>query len=78
MLSEELILRVSPDVVLAPLFSPDHDILDLARTLDRVGYKGPLRAYSQPLPNTAIVRAEVQQIWGDRDFEILEIPAKPH
>lgn len=74
MLTAELIQRVEPDVVLAPLFSPDHDILDLARLLDRVGYAGPLRAYAPPLPNTAIVRAEVQQIWGDRDFEILEVP----
>lgn len=30
--------RVCPDVVLSPLFSPGHDILDLARLLDRLGY----------------------------------------
>ncbi|SOC11990.1 hypothetical protein [Rhodobacter maris] len=75
MLDAELLARVAPDVVLAPLFSPDHDILDLARRLDRIGYQGPLRAYSAPLPNTAIVCAEVRQIWGARDFAILEVPA---
>lgn len=74
MIDAEMLARVCPDVVLAPLFSPGHDILDLARLLDRLGYQGPLRAYSPPLPNTAIVCAEVRQIWGPRDFDILEVP----
>lgn len=73
-LDAALIARVNPDVILAPLFSPDHDILDLARLLDRLGYKGPLRAYSAPLPNAKLVCAEVRQIWGPRDFDILEVP----
>ena len=77
-LDAALLARVQPDVVLAPLFSPDHDILDLARLLGRIGYVGPLRAYSVPLPNTAIVCAEVRQIWGPRDFDILEIPDNPN
>jgi hypothetical protein len=74
MIDAGLIARVCPDVVLAPLFSPGHDILDLARLLDRVGYQGALRAYSAPLPNSEIVCAEVRQIWGPRDFDILEVP----
>lgn len=78
LLDMALVARVRPDVVLAPLFSSNHDILDLARLLDRVGYRGPLRAYSAPLPNTALVCAEVRQIWGERDFDILEIPENPN
>lgn len=74
MIDAQLLARVAPDVVLAPLFSPDHDILDLARLLDRAGYTGPLRAWSAPLPDSALVRAEVRQIWGARDFDILEVP----
>ncbi|PYF13046.1 hypothetical protein C8J30_101431 [Rhodobacter viridis] len=74
MIDAELMARIAPDVVLSPLFSPGHDILDFARLLDRLGYKGPLRAYSPPLPNTSIVCAEVRQIWGPRDFDILEVP----
>ena len=74
MIDAEMLARIRPDVVLSPLFSPGHDILDLARLLDRLGYQGPLRAYSPPLPNTAIVCAEVRQIWGPRDFDILEVP----
>lgn len=73
-INAQLIARVAPDVVLAPLFSPDHDILDLARVLDGAGYRGPLRAWSPPLPDSALVCAEVRQIWGTRDFDILEVP----
>jgi len=78
MIDTSLIARLQPDVVLSPLFSPDHDILDLARALDKAGYTGPLRAYSCPLPNAALVRAEVRQIWGARDFDILEVPPQWH
>ena len=77
-LDHRLIARVQPEVVLAPLFAPDHDILDVARRLDRFGYTGALCAYSPPLPDTALVRAEVRQIWGDRVFEIFEIPRHHH
>lgn len=78
MIDAALLSRVRPDVVLAPLVCPGHDILDLARLLDKVGYTGPLRAYSPPLPNVALVCSEVKQIWGDRDFDILEIPLRWH
>lgn len=78
MIDAALLARVQPDVILAPLVSPGHDILDLARLLDKVGYTGPLRAYSPPLPNVALVCAEVKQIWGERDFDILEVPLRWH
>lgn len=78
MIDAALIAQLAPDVVLAPLVSPSHDILDLARVLDAAGYTGPLRAYSPPLPNIALVCAEVKQVWGERDFDILELPEPLH
>jgi hypothetical protein len=71
-----LLARTMPDVVLSPLLSLDYDILDLARLLHDCGYQGALRAYCPPLPNAALVRAEVAQIWPGVDFDILEIPLK--
>lgn len=64
-----------PDVILAPLMSPEHDILDLARVLAGAGYRGALRAYCAPLPRPEVVRREVAQIWPEGDFDILDIPA---
>lgn len=63
-----------PDVILAPLMSPDHDILDLARVLAEAGYRGALRAYCAPLPRPDVVRREVAQIWPEGDFDILDVP----
>jgi len=69
-----LIARTVPDVVLSPLVCPEHDILDLARLLDALGYRGALRAYSAPLPNPRLILSEVRQIWRGGDFDILELP----
>lgn len=74
----DLLARIAPDMVLSPLFSADHDILDLARRLDQLGYQGALRAYSPPLPNARLVQGEVRQIWGKRDFDIFEMPGRAH
>lgn len=62
-----------PDVILAPLMTPDHDIFDLARILLDAGYTGALRAYCEPLPRPELVRRELAQIWPDGDFDILEV-----
>ncbi|RLL70994.1 hypothetical protein [Paenirhodobacter hankyongi] len=69
-----LIARTAPDVVLSPLVCPEHDILDLARLLEALGYHGALRAYSAPLPNPRLILAEVRQIWHGGNFDILELP----
>ena len=77
MIDAALLARATPDVVLAPLLSPEHDILDLARLLHKLGYSGALRAYCQPVPNARLIRAEVQQIWAEVDFDILEVHPRP-
>ena len=64
-----------PDAILAPLVGQDYDVLDLTRRLQELGFKGALRAYCRPLPNTRLVRAEVAHIWPELDFEIFEVPA---
>lgn len=69
-----LIAQTMPDLVLSPLVCPEHDILDLARLLDALGYCGALRAYTAPLPNTRLILSEVRQIWRGGDFDILELP----
>jgi len=69
-----LIARTMPDVVLSPLLCPEHDILDLARLLNALGYRGALRAYSAPLPNPRLILSEVRQAWPGGDFDILALP----
>ena len=76
-LNAELIGRVRPDMLLAPLLTRRFDILDLAARLEELGFSGALRAYTRPLPNLAAIRAEVCRDWPAMDFDILELPPEP-
>ena len=65
----------APDVILAPLLSTRFDILDLARQLIALEYRGALRAYSLPLPDPELIRSEVMAECPHLDFAIFEVPA---
>ncbi|MCB1400109.1 MAG: hypothetical protein KDJ82_09675 [Rhodobacteraceae bacterium] len=72
-----------PDIVIAPLIAQDHDILDLALLLRNTGFAGALRAFTRPLPNSAIIRAEVASIYPHLDFDVIELsgpmaPKRPY
>ncbi|PCD76905.1 hypothetical protein CLN94_07375 [Pseudothioclava arenosa] len=73
-LTAEALRRLDPEVILAPLVAPHYDILDLVRDLREMDYRGAIRAYCNPLPSLKMVRAEVEQIWAECDFEIFEVP----
>lgn len=73
-LTRKLLEELRPDIVIAPLIAPDHDILDLALLLRNAGFAGALRAFSPPLPNCAIIRAEVAAISPHLDFDVIELP----
>ena len=61
-LSRALICRVMPDCVVAPLFSPVFDIVELAHVLNEADYQGALMAISPPLPNGRMVLRELQDL----------------
>lgn len=73
-LDARLLARVGPDVVLAPLFSTEFDITDLAERLEVLGYRGALRAFTRPLPEPRVVLAEVRIGWPKLDFDLIVLP----
>lgn len=73
-LDASLLARAEPDVVLAPLFSADFDITDLAAHLVRLGYRGALRAFTQPLPAPRVVISELRSDWPQLDFDLIILP----
>ncbi len=73
-IDRSLLDTVRPNVVLAPLFSNDFDITDLAAHLVRLGYDGALRAYTRPLPAPHVVAAEFKADWPKLDFDLIELP----
>ncbi|WP_343078960.1 hypothetical protein [Ostreiculturibacter nitratireducens] len=72
--NSRLLDRAEPDIVLAPLFSNDFDITDLAAELVRLGYDGELRAFSRPLPAPKIVVSELRAFWPELDFDLIILP----
>ncbi|MCV2878371.1 hypothetical protein OE699_05850 [Sedimentimonas flavescens] len=76
-LTADLLMTTAPEVVLSPLMTSDHDILDLAKRLEELGFKGALRAFCAPLPNARVILTEVRQIWPEGDFDILEVHPRP-
>ncbi|MFC3061220.1 hypothetical protein [Paenirhodobacter populi] len=71
-LDPDVILRACPDVVLSPLLCESHDILDVARALNTLGYSGELIAIARSLPHYAMVQDEVREIWSAGNFTIIE------
>lgn len=58
-LTPDFLTLAAPDIVVAPLFGPDFDVLDLAGKLAEVAFAGRLCALTPPLPRPEAVRAEV-------------------
>lgn len=58
-LTPDFLALAAPDIVVAPLFGPDFDILDLAGRLAEAAFAGRLYALTAPLPRPDAVRAEV-------------------
>jgi hypothetical protein len=54
-----LLGKHQPSAVVCRLFGGDHDALDLAERLAKIGYKGAFLALSPPLPRAAEVRTEI-------------------
>lgn len=73
----EVLAQVAPDIVVAPLFGPDFDILDLAERLAASGFGGRLLAVTAPLPRPETVRAEVRDHVVGFSFDLVLMPGEP-
>jgi hypothetical protein len=67
----ELLTRVQPDIVVSALMGEDFDAIDLARTLNDLGFVGRYRAMVRNLPNPGVVRREIRHVAPGLDFDIL-------
>jgi hypothetical protein len=73
-LTRPLLDQVRPDSVLAPLFTPDWDVLDLATILSDLGYFGPLVVQTRPLPRADLVLGELQGLFPTLSLAFVEDP----
>ena len=67
----DLIAELQPDLVLSPLFCAAFDCLDLAQTLQNIGYRGQLRVVTRDLPNPTVISSEMKSLCPLIDFAFI-------
>jgi hypothetical protein len=72
-LERGLMERCQPEVVLAPLMTARHDIVDVLNRLHEFKYTGSLRAIAPTVPNLTMVLAELRRKARKLDFDVVEI-----
>jgi hypothetical protein len=76
-LDAPLLQATRPDMVVSALIGDRFDAVDVARRLVELGYEGPYRALSTPLPKPALVRSEVRSAAPGLDFDLVIVSHDP-
>ena len=69
-LTQAYLWRISPDIVLSPLFGPTFDAVSLGQLLMDLGFDGVYRAVTQPVPNPRLIVNEVLNQAAGLDFDL--------
>ncbi len=70
-ITEDVLDRLCPSVVLSPVLARSFDCIDLAQKLCALGYSGRYRAVSGDLPDPELVEREIRGLCPSLDFGIL-------
>jgi len=76
-LDMHLLHAARPDMVVSALIGEGFDAIDVARRLAQLGYRGPYRALSHPLPRPGLVRSEVRAAAPELDFDLVVVSHGP-
>lgn len=74
MLNARMLAQVAPDAVIGPLITADWDGLDLATTLEEMGYCGAFYILSRPLPRAELVLHEMRACCPGLTISLIETP----
>lgn len=67
-----------PHVVLSPLITLQHDIIELAVVLDKLNYAGQFRAIVAPLPEPDVIYNEIKIECPALDFDLITVRPSPN
>ncbi len=68
---------LAPDFIFSPLVSRNFDLIDLAVLLEKIGYKGAVRALIPALPNPQYILSEIMALCPNLDVDLIEITPAP-
>jgi len=66
----DLLAVLRPDAIISPLLCISFDCLDLAQVLQAARYRGRYRVWAPGLPDPTVIKAEVQSLDPDLDFDV--------
>ena len=69
----EMLRRIAPHTVIAPLMRPRWDITDLSQRLEAAEFCGKVLAVSEPLPRAELVLRELRNAFPSLDISLLEV-----
>lgn len=70
--NREILDQFAPHFVVSPIFAASFDMMDVARRLSQLGFRGGYRAVvSRPLPDPGLVLSEVRAACPCLDVDIL-------
>lgn len=73
-LGAPLLKNVRPEAIVAPLISPEWDIVDLGTRLHRLRWTGDLFALTRPLPRTELVLRETRAVCPGLSVHLIALP----
>lgn len=65
--------RLAPDFIIAPLFNGNTDCMEISETLHGFGYEGCILFVSENLPNPAMIETEIRQHIPQLNFHVLPV-----
>lgn len=73
-LTADLLDTQQAEIILSPLVASNFDAVDVVSKLIEFGFRGRYRAISESLPDSDIIKTEVQHFAPQIDFDILLMP----
>ena len=71
--TQSMLQLIGPDLILSALMGDDYDVVELARKLSDLGFRGRYRALTINLPNPHIILNEVTAVAPQVDFNLFDL-----
>ena len=70
--SDELLQRLSPSLILSPVLARRFDCIDLATRLYQLSFKEKYRAIASNMPNPDIIEREIRSLCPTLNFAVIQ------
>jgi len=76
-MTQNLLSRLQPEIILTPLLCEGFDVLDLVYLLEALNFTGRVRAITPMLPNPELLLREIRFECPALDFDLFQVRPGP-